>query len=538
MPARMAAGVRTIPVLIAVLYAALFAVRAGDFVSALYRNADVASGPVIAQALGTGPGPRTVVLGNYPWAEALWLQRAIDALTGSRAILVAGPFVLWAIALALLGFTVQRVTGDRWRTLLGIVIVVAAGPAVWATYASWTIHGLVLVHLTLLGAFWGWLTAGERGRRGLAVGALAGVLSGIGTASDLLVVPAALVPLAGAALLWRGRVAGTRAAAGLCVGLALVCAVLTRVAMGLLDVRAAGGVSVGPAAPGQLADNAGLLGGALLQVFDAEVARLPFGGLKLAHLCALAVAVSWAALCAHALWMAVRAQAGNHRQAHVLFWGFSSLSLLVGFMVVTAAVDVTSSRYLVGVLFAAGALVPVCGEADSRLTRGVAASVGLYALVGVVGLARGEFTVDGLRAPDAEQAHALARYAARQDVGVFYAGYWDAMPLTWNGGGIEARPVEPCPATGGLCPFRFHRISTWYRPRPGVRSAVVLDRRIRASSLTALPPGLGPPASSTRIGQLEVFVFDRDIAGGFGPPTGDRGGRLEGGKPLRQAAAR
>ena len=506
--------------LIGALYAALFAVRAGDFVRALYRNADVASGPVIAQALGTAQGTRTVVLGNYPWAEALWLQRAIDALTGSRALLVAGPFVLWAIAVALLGFTVQRVTRDRWRTLLGIVVLVAAGPAVWATYASWTIHGLVLVHLALLGAFWGWLTAGERGRRGLAAGAVVGVLSGIGTASDLLVAPAALVPLAGAALLWRGRVAGTRAAAGLCVGVALVGAALTRVAMGWLDIRAASGVSVGPAAPGQLADNAGLLGGALLQVFDAEVARLPFGGLKLAHLCALAVAVTWAGLCAHALWTAVRAQAGDRRQAHVLFWGFSALSLLVGFVAVTAAVDVTSSRYLVGVLFAAGALLPVCGEADSRLARGVAASVALYALVGVVGLARGEFTVDGLRAPDAEQAHALARYAARQDVGVLYAGYWDAMPLTWNGGGMEVRPVEPCPAAGGLCPFRFHRISTWYRPRPGVRSAIVLDRRIRLSALTALPPGLGVPASTTRIGQLEVVLFGRDVATNFGPATG------------------
>jgi hypothetical protein len=509
------------PILAGLLYLVLFALRLADFTRVLYLNADVSAGPVIARLLPDAPGGRILVLGNYPWAEALWMQQALDGLTGSRAVLVAGAFALWAVAVSLFAVTLHGLLRDPWLTGLGVVVLVAAGPAVWATYAAWTVHGLVLVHLAVVGAFWAWLVAGARGRTGLGVGAAVGVATGVGCAADPLLVPAALLPLAGAALLWRAPGRTVRNAVGVCLATSVGAAVLTRVVMGALGIRAAGALAIGLESPGGLVNNADLTARALLQVFNADVARLPFGGLKLAHLVAGAVALGWAALCGHVVWTAVgsRSQLGARQRAHVLFWGLSALLLLAAVELTTAVIDPTASRYLVAVLFAVAALLPVFVARHPRLRGAVAASVAMYALVGVVSLVRGELTVDNLRVPDSAQSRALARYAAEQDVRVAYAGYGDAIPLTWNAGGLEVYPVKTCEPAGRLCPFDFHRISSWYRPRGPVRSLLVLDRRIRGVAVTTVDPRLGRPAARTRIGQLEVVVFDRDIAAGFGPPA-------------------
>jgi len=77
-------------------------------------------------------------------------------------------------------------------------------------------------------------------------------------------------------------------------------------------------------------------------------------------------------------------------------------------------------------------------------------------------------------------------------------------------------PVRMCDDEGRPCPFEFHRISTWYVPRPGRRSMLVLDRRIRALAVTRMDPKLGRPAAIRRVGQLDVAIYDHDIARGFG----------------------
>lgn len=51
---------------------------------------------------------------------------------------------------------------------------------------------------------------------------------------------------------------------------------------------------------------------------------------------------------------------------------------------------------------------------------------------------------------------------------------------------------------------------------------LVVDRTIRALAVTRLDPKLGAPAAVRRVGQLEVAVYDDDIARRFGPPATGR----------------
>ncbi len=102
-------------------------------------------------------------------------------------------------------------------------------------------------------------------------------------------------------------------------------------------------------------------------------------------------------------------------------------------------------------------------------------------------------------------------------------GYWDAAPLTWGSEfAMRVNPVRMCDDEGRPCPFEFHRISTWYRPRTGRRSMLIVDRTIRALAVTRLDPKLGAPAAVRRVGQLEVAIYDDDIARRFGPPATGR----------------
>jgi hypothetical protein len=122
--------------------------------------------------------------------------------------------------------------------------------------------------------------------------------------------------------------------------------------------------------------------------------------------------------------------------------------------------------------------------------------------------------------PDAAQAAAVQRFVTSHGATVGYAGYEDAEVLTWQTHArLQVFPVLAgfeCPLE--ICPYYVMNVSTWYLPRPGVRSFVVTHPTLTEAHLHALPRFAGRPIAQARFGSASVFVYDHDVARDLGAP--------------------
>ena len=105
----------------------------------------------------------------------------------------------------------------------------------------------------------------------------------------------------------------------------------------------------------------------------------------------------------------------------------------------------------------------------------------------------------------------IAAIAAREGAPVGYSGYWDAAPITWAAHfRVKVYPVSICDRGEHLCRFDLHYISSWYTPRPGVKSFLLGD-----PSLALVPrptPDLGRPSGVFHVGQITMYVYPYDLA--------------------------
>jgi hypothetical protein len=203
------------------------------------------------------------------------------------------------------------------------------------------------------------------------------------------------------------------------------------------------------------------------------------------------------------------------RSAFVLFWSLSAGLVAAAFVLSTAPVNVTAVRYALPLLYAAAATAPLLLDRPGWSRALVPAAVSVFALAGVVGLARDKVTPGPL--PVRLVQSELLRFFAREHLKVGYAGYWEASSFTWESKfAVNVHPVYECrrPAALTLCPFYFHHISTWYRPRRGTRTFLIVDP---AQPFVAGPPdpAFGRPETVYRTGPLSVYVYPYDIASRF-----------------------
>jgi hypothetical protein len=550
-----------LPAVAAGVYVVVFAVRFGDIVGVGMLNGDTASGPVIADLMGEAPGGREVVLGNFPWFTSLWAQVGTAWVPGHRTLWEVGPYLVALVTIGVVAAGAAAVAG-RWAA--GVVAVVLGCAAPWTVtdVGSWTLHGPGWLIVAV--AAWIAVVVGRgRRRRRPAVRVVglvaAGALIGTGVASDKLMWVAAVVPLA----LAVGAVAvGVLPADRRRIALIELGAVLAAV------VVAAAGLGAWMDAIGihakdyplhlvsadRVDDNLDILVRALAALGNGDITGLPFGAAKLLHLAGIALtllalaAAAWAVARTLAGAVAARRAAGTEatrrdagpearaavgdaappapeRVVWAGFWALSAVALIGSFVGTTAPEGIYSSRYLVGVLLAVAALLPLAVVASARGRAVLAVGVAAFALIGVGSLLRGEMTQNPGRYPSAATARELAAFAKARGLTVGYAGYWDAADLTWNAGDgpLRVYPVIECSPDHQLCPATFHRISTWYRPRPGTRSFLVLDAALRMEKPTGLDPRLGPPAAVDRVGPLTVYTFDYDIAARMGAVDPRRG---------------
>jgi hypothetical protein len=518
-----------LPVGLAVVYVLLLLAQSKSLVQAVYLSADVSSAPVIAELSDEAPPGSEVVLGNFPWYEAYWFETLTRWAPAHRQLWQVAPYLFSLAGVACVAWSAWRTAG-RWAGAMVAVALGCASGGLLSYQFAWSIHAAVLFHAPLLGAFLV-LCASRGGLLGplpVHIAAAVGLtlFTAVGVASDRLLVVAGLAPLAlgGLGVAWLAPGSLRRRLALTAVGVAAGSAVLA-VPIGAAardaGIRAAD-FPIRFADFDQIGPNVRLLFESL-----AYLAGGDFGGKEpsfesvIQLLCAVAVAMGavWAARFARRF--LAEGPADPVRAAHVLFWTAAGALTALTFLISSLPVDKFTSRYVIVTLYSVAALLAVAGAASTGWRRAaVTGGVALVALSGVASLARRDLQDNPAGYPTGGVSGQVADLVAEEGLDHGYAGYWDAAPITWQ---TKARarvyPIEPCipglPRKGGYCPFPFHRIDSWYRPKEGVRTFLVIDPT--QPGVQAPDPRFGPAERTERIGQLEVRVYGYDIASRFSP---------------------
>jgi hypothetical protein len=197
--------------------------------------------------------------------------------------------------------------------------------------------------------------------------------------------------------------------------------------------------------------------------------------------------------------------------AFLTFWCSSAVLLTGAFLLSSVPVDIHADRYLLGLIYAAAAVVPVVALRRNVTEAAAVAGTCVIALAGVVSLAQGTDARNTGGFPPPPEADRIAAIAAREGATVGYSGYWDAAPITWAAS-FRARvyPVSVCDSGAHLCRFDLHYITSWYTPRPGAKSFLLAD-----PSLALVPgptPDLGTPSGVFHVGQITMYVYPYDLA--------------------------
>ncbi len=329
----------------------------GSILDSFYLNSDNASALVLAEFLDER-GSGNLVLGDYFWLEPLYGLHLTRWLPAHREVWEAAPLVIYALTVALAGWTVGRTISAR----LGLVVALgmaAPTPLVLEYLTSPNAHAHSLVHAVILAAFlitaprvaaWGRLRAGAWGL------ALALTLAP-GAASDPILLIAGVAPfLAAIGLGWRLRL--------LSGGTAILAAAasLAGTGAGLLLAEVAkeegirrSGLPLPLASADHALDNvwrfvegiALFVHGRLGEAGIPGNSSIPDGFdvfLVIGTAVALPILVIAAVLRAPAL-LRDRGRSAGQRLLFV-YWGVALAALAAAFIASSAPVDIGSARYL------------------------------------------------------------------------------------------------------------------------------------------------------------------------------------------------
>lgn len=518
-----------LPLPLGAAYLLLIVAKFNQIVAALYLNADYASAPVIGQLFGGAPAHRTVVLGQVGWFSTLMFELATRWLPGHRQLWEAAPYAMALASVVLISWGAWKVAG-RWAAAITGVLLLCAGPETLSLLfalndhsSTWFSVALLAAALVLFEVRPSWLRTWLAVLVALSVGAVVGA----NTASDLLMPLAGIAPIVIAVgLAWALR--PSRASASACwwvlgtVAVAGVVDELTRRLMTHENVVAATGFPHNILASGEaLSANFKLWWQSVMVLGNGNFFGQVLGLTTALELICALMALAAVALIPWLVWRELAATfprkdgrpeaplSSSLRIAWCVFWGSSAVLLSVGYVFTTNPVGLTSDRYLVGVIYAAAALVPLMVGRRVVARAAVVAGASVFALAGIVSLLDGQVLSTG-GTSSYSLYNQVARVAARAHLSIGYADYWDAAPLMWASHfRVRAYPVNAC-GSGGLCPFPLHSISSWYQPLPHQRTFLISNPTKPANVSPA--PNLGKPSAVYHIGVLTMYVYPYDIA--------------------------
>jgi hypothetical protein len=519
---------RWLPVPIAVVYLILLLAQLGTILGQTYLDADSASAPVISQLFGSAGPHATTVLGTFGWYSTLLFNLATKWLPGHRQIWEGAPYVMALAAAGLTAWSVWQIAG-RWAAAISAVLMVCAAPHTLHLLLSTTEHAPAWFCLALLGAYLVFLEGPER-RGGplvrLLVTLVVGVIIGVNARSDGLVLIAGLVPFGLAVLVclaWQRNRETFRATAAGALLLAVVAIswLVTRSAMSAAHVIPQPGAKNTLLAAGdQISNNFKLWWQSIAVLGNGD-----FFGRQLSLTSGLAVLCAFLSIAAVALvprigWLEVHTARdavvtrSARRLGFFVFWCSSAIFLTGAFLVSATPVDIESDRYLVGLIYAAAAVVPVAAAMRPVVQRVVVAGAAAFALAATISMANGTTTSNAGVSLSQADVNSVIGAAEQHHLTLGYAGYWEAAPITWASHvRVHVYPVLTCGKT--LCPFYLHYISTWYQPHPGIaRSFLLTDQAL--PFVPAPPPGLGRPSSVYHAGAITMYVYPYDIASRMG----------------------
>lgn len=510
-----------------VVYLVLLATQFGDVIGAvnLDADADAVSAPVIGQLFGAAGPHANVVLGEFGWYATLLFELGTKWLPAHIEVWQAMPYAMALAGAALATWSVWQVAGP-WAAGLTAVLLICAAPDTLHLLLSMTQHGPDWFCLALLAAFLVLVQRRARSLRSIVLIGLSvvvGVIVGMSAASDPLLVLAGLVPFALAALtaavLVRGPV--TMCALWVALGTLVVTAVawvLTLVAMSGLSVAPESGVrTTSLATAGQIGSNFRLWWQSIAVLGNGNFFGLDVSFVSVLAVACAALSIGAVVLLARIGWRALSLRAEDApspraagRLAFMVFWCSSAVVLSAAFVLSATPVDIHGDRYLVGLIYAAAAVIPAVAAGHARAEAAAVAGTCVFALSGVISMAKGTVTNDTGQLTTAAVANQVWRLAVSKHLQFGYAGYWDAAPITWASRfRVRIFPVSVCVMSTHLCPFDLHTISSWYTPRG--RRSFLLTNSTRPL-VSAPTPDLGRPSAVYHVGNLTMYVYPYDLA--------------------------
>jgi hypothetical protein len=513
-------------------YLIALAVRFAPLIAATYRNADNASGPVIGQLFGEAPAGAFVVVAQHGWYVTLLFELATKWLPFHRQLWEVFPYLMDLAATLLTSLAVWRIAGRAAACLTGVLLICASPYTLW-WFMSPTTHGQTWFGIAVLG--W-WLvevllgTFDGRPRLAWVLTLAVGVLTGVGVASDPLMAIGGLVPFVAGSLI--GCLPSTQRRnyrpGVLALGTLLLTAgawLGTTIAMSALNVYKEPGVSTTLLATGdQVTHNFSLWWQSIAVLGNGD-----FFGKKLTLTSALSLVCAGLSigaflLMARVCWHAIRLGAftrtatwATARRALLVFWTSSAALLSIAFIFSNVPVAINSNHYLLGLIYAVAVIIPVAASERSLTEALAVGGTLLVALSGTIAMSQGSVLNFAEGLPSYRAMARVEQIATREHAPVGYAGYWDAAPITWaTRFRIRVYPVYSCPVGASqVCNFFVHIISTWYAPRPNLRTFVLVDPTV--PWLQTKPPGLGRPIATYHIGAMTMYVYPYDVAAAISP---------------------
>lgn len=467
-------------------------------------------------------GASHAVGGQYAFPSILWFDLLTGGLPLHRMIWQLEPVAVALAIAALVAWPVHRLAG-RWAAALAVAIVLCTSPWVMRTYFWSDFHTASFLAAALLGAYLCALILrpGLTRTAPLIASAVAvGVFCGLQLVDPLLIV-CGLAPMALAALSWwlverSPRV--NRALAGL-VLLTVVAVAVRFATKAIMD--ATGLVIDNPARLVLTFDLTRIRGN--VHLLEQMTFALGNGALELGErgpvrgtlgvaaagamiLCTLTPIV----LALDALVRIVRRRPLSALETvWRVFWGATVVGLVLAILFTTIATNIDTYRYIVPILFAGAATVPLLlrlGPLVRTLTLAVCA---VYFLAGFVGLT--DHTVIQNRAGNDRILAQLETFARDHGATRGYGEYWFASPITWQSHSrLVLRPVVSCSVVSvQMCRSALGYDERWYTPNRG-RSLLVWPPG------GGLPKGFPTPIAVKHLGMLDgrdatAYVFDTDI---------------------------